>query len=46
MHPLFQNTLYYGFDVSSSGKGEGPMTKTAFWLGYQNNNINKLILLF
>jgi hypothetical protein len=42
LNPLFPDpvTLYYGFDVSSSGKGEGPMTKTAFWLGYQNNNIN------
>ncbi|KAJ5801181.1 uncharacterized protein N7518_003249 [Penicillium psychrosexuale] len=42
LKPLFSDpvTLYYGFDASSSGKGEGPMTKTAFWLGYQNNNIN------
>ncbi|CAI7606287.1 unnamed protein product [Penicillium glandicola] len=42
LNPLFPDpvTLYYSFDASSSGKGEGPMTKTAFWLGYQNNNIN------
>ncbi|CRL20346.1 unnamed protein product [Penicillium camemberti] len=42
LKPLFPDpvTLYYGFDASSSGKGAGPMTKTAFWLGYQNNNIN------
>ncbi|KAJ5816650.1 hypothetical protein N7447_008883 [Penicillium robsamsonii] len=42
LNPLFPDpvTLYYGFDASSSGKGEGPMTKTAFWLGYQNKNIN------
>ncbi|KAJ6009098.1 hypothetical protein N7499_000948 [Penicillium canescens] len=39
LQPLFPDpvTLYYGFDASASGKGEGPMTKTAFWLGYQNN---------
>jgi hypothetical protein len=41
--PLFPDpiTLYYGFDASSSGKGQGPMTKTAFWLEYQDRNINK-----
>ncbi|KAJ5644120.1 uncharacterized protein N7484_006627 [Penicillium longicatenatum] len=40
--PLFLDpiTLFYSFDSSSSGKGEGPMTKTAFWLGYQDHNIN------
>jgi hypothetical protein len=39
LEPLFPDpvTLYYAFDASASGKGEGPMTKTAFWLGYQNN---------
>lgn len=42
LKPLFPDpvTLYYSFDASSSGKGAGPMTKTAFWLGYQNKNIN------
>ncbi|KAJ6028756.1 hypothetical protein N7540_004332 [Penicillium herquei] len=40
--PLFADpiTLYYAFDSSLHGKGEGPMTKTAFWLGYKDNNIN------
>jgi hypothetical protein len=43
LNPLFPDpvTLYYSFDASASGKGEGPMTKTAFWLGYPNKNINK-----
>jgi hypothetical protein len=43
LNPLFPDpvTLYYSFDASPSGKGEGPMTKTAFWLGYPNHNINK-----
>lgn len=42
LKPLFPDpvTLYYSFDASASGKGEGPMTKTAFWLGYPNKNIN------
>ncbi|KAJ5124475.1 uncharacterized protein N7515_008300 [Penicillium bovifimosum] len=42
LKPLFPDpvTLYYGFDASPSGKGDGPMTKTAFWLGYQTRNIN------
>lgn len=41
--PLFTDPiyLYYGFDASSSGKGEGPMTKTGFWLRYQDRHINK-----
>ncbi|OQE28430.1 hypothetical protein PENSTE_c003G03748 [Penicillium steckii] len=41
--PLFPDpiTLFYGFDALSSGKGQGPMTKTAFWLGYQDRNINQ-----
>ena len=40
--PLFVDpiTLFYAFDSSSSGKGEGPMTKTAFWLGYKDRGIN------
>ncbi|KAJ5239894.1 hypothetical protein N7468_004513 [Penicillium chermesinum] len=40
--PLFNDpiSLYYSFDSSSSGKGEGPMTKTAFWLGYEDRKIN------
>lgn len=42
-HPLFTNPiyLYYGFDASASGKGEGPMTKTGFWLRYQDRHVNK-----
>ncbi|KAJ5780741.1 hypothetical protein N7457_005901 [Penicillium paradoxum] len=42
LKPLFPDpvTLYYGFDASTSGKGDGPMTKTAFWLGFQNKNVN------
>jgi hypothetical protein len=41
--PLFTDPiyLYYGFDASSSGKGEGPMSKTAFWLRYQDRHVNK-----
>lgn len=41
--PLFTDPiyLYYGFDASSSGKGEGPMTKTGFWLRYQDRHVNK-----
>ncbi|KAJ5887806.1 hypothetical protein N7495_007847 [Penicillium taxi] len=44
--PLFINpiTLYYGFDASLSGKGNGPMTKTAFWLRYQNSNIDPSVV--
>ncbi|CAG7960386.1 unnamed protein product [Penicillium olsonii] len=43
LSPLFTDpvSLYYSFDASMSGKGEGPMTKTAFWLGYPSNNVNK-----
>lgn len=41
--PLFTDPiyLYYGFDASVSGKGAGPMTKTAFWLSYQDRHVNK-----
>lgn len=41
--PLFTDPiyLYYGFDASVSGKGQGPMTKTAFWLRYQDYHVNK-----
>lgn len=44
--PLFDDpiTLYYSFDSSSSGKGEGPMTKTAFWLGYHDRKINPYVV--
>ncbi|KAJ6093486.1 hypothetical protein N7486_008775 [Penicillium sp. IBT 16267x] len=44
--PLFLDsiTLFYSFDSSSSGKGEGPMTKTAFWLGYQDHNMNPQVV--
>lgn len=40
--PLFKDPilLYYGFDASVSGKGEGPMTKSGFWLRYQNRHVN------
>lgn len=40
--PLFNDpiSLFYSFDSSSSGKGEGPMTKTAFWLGYKDRKVN------
>lgn len=40
--PLFTDpiTLFYSFDSSKSGKGDGPMTKTAFWLGYRNHHVN------
>ncbi|KAJ5155400.1 hypothetical protein N7492_008203 [Penicillium capsulatum] len=39
--PLFQDpiTFYYAFDASPSGKGEGPMTKTAFWLRYNDHRV-------
>ncbi|KAJ5584574.1 uncharacterized protein N7459_004374 [Penicillium hispanicum] len=42
LSPLFFDpvTLYYAFDTNPTGKGEGPMTKTAYWLGYKNSNIN------
>ncbi|KAJ5684236.1 uncharacterized protein N7477_000581 [Penicillium maclennaniae] len=41
--PLFTDPIYfyYGFDASSSGKGKGPMTKTGFWLRYQDRHVNK-----
>lgn len=41
--PLFTDPiyLYYGFDASVSGKGEGPMTKNGFWLRYQSRHINQ-----
>ncbi|GKZ18305.1 hypothetical protein AbraIFM66951_000863 [Aspergillus brasiliensis] len=34
--PLFEESLnlYYGFDANSRGKGQEPMTKVSFWLGY------------
>jgi hypothetical protein len=40
--PIFPDpvTLFYGFDASVSGKGEGPMTKVAYWLRYQDNHVN------
>lgn len=44
--PLFADpiTLFYSFDSSKFGKGDGPMTKTAFWLGYKNHNVNPNII--
>lgn len=41
--PLFPDpiTFFYGFDELSLGKGQGPMTKTAYWLRYQDRKINK-----
>lgn len=40
--PLFTDPiyLYYGFDASVSGKGEGPMTKSGFWLRYRDRHVN------
>ena len=40
--PLFPDpmTLYYAYDASKSGKGEGPMTKTAFWLRYNDHRVH------
>ncbi|PYH95303.1 hypothetical protein BO71DRAFT_290475, partial [Aspergillus ellipticus CBS 707.79] len=34
--PLFDGSLnlYYGFDANSHGKGQEPMTKVSYWLGY------------
>ncbi|OOF92789.1 hypothetical protein ASPCADRAFT_174686 [Aspergillus carbonarius ITEM 5010] len=42
--PLFEENLnlYYGFDADSRGKGQEPMTKVSYWLGYGaliNNSI-------
>ncbi|OJJ33784.1 hypothetical protein ASPWEDRAFT_112969 [Aspergillus wentii DTO 134E9] len=45
--PLFLEdvSLYYAFDVNSQGKGRGPMTKSAFWLGYDSNpRINSSVI--
>lgn len=41
--PLFPDpiTFFYAFDELISGKGQGPMTKTSYWLRYQDRNINK-----
>ncbi|KAJ5623991.1 hypothetical protein N7510_000300 [Penicillium lagena] len=40
--PVFPDpvTFFYGFDASPLGKGEGPMTKVAYWLRYQDNHVN------
>ncbi|KAJ5115152.1 hypothetical protein NUU61_000911 [Penicillium alfredii] len=40
--PLFPDpiTLHFGFDASASGKGEGPMTKLAFWLRYRHRQVD------
>ncbi|CEJ56548.1 hypothetical protein PMG11_02751 [Penicillium brasilianum] len=40
--PLFPTpiTFYYGFDELISGKGQGPMTKTSYWLRYQDRKID------
>lgn len=40
--PLFPDpiTLYYAYDANPSGKGDGPMTKTAFWLRYNTHRVN------
>lgn len=40
--PVFPDpiTLFYGFDTSPSGKGEGPMTKVAYWLRYQDSRVS------
>ena len=39
--PFFEPvTFFYAFDSSASGKGEGPMTKTAFWLRYEKSSLN------
>ena len=41
--PLFPDpiTFYYAFDELASGKSQGPMTKTIYWLRYQDWKINK-----
>lgn len=41
--PLFPDpiTFFYGFDSSVAGTGQGPMTKTGFWMQYLNNRINR-----
>ncbi|KAF3386959.1 hypothetical protein F1880_001158 [Penicillium rolfsii] len=41
--PLFPDpiTFYYAFDELPSGKGQGPITKTSYWLRYHNRKISK-----
>lgn len=41
--PLFPDpiTFYYAFDELPSGKGQGPVTKTSYWLRYHDRKINQ-----
>lgn len=43
--PLFLETMnfYYAFDADSRGKGQAPMIKTGFWVGYQASTNNSVI---
>lgn len=39
--PLFPDpiTFYYAYDADPTGKGDGPMTKIAFWLRYNTHRV-------
>lgn len=43
--PLFLETMnfFYAFDADSQGKGQAPMIKTGFWIGYQASTNNSVI---
>ncbi|KAJ1705921.1 hypothetical protein AFGD_012250 [Aspergillus flavus] len=40
--PLFLDdlTLYYAYDANSRGKGNEPMTKASFWMGYAAHHVD------
>ncbi|KAE8354803.1 hypothetical protein BDV28DRAFT_146720 [Aspergillus coremiiformis] len=44
--PLFLDdlTLYYAYDANSRGKGNEPMTKTGFWMGYPAHHIDSAVI--
>lgn len=43
--PLFLETMnfFYVFDADGRGKGQAPMVKTGFWIGYQASTNNSVI---
>ncbi|KAL5355208.1 hypothetical protein BJX96DRAFT_46313 [Aspergillus floccosus] len=44
--PLFLDdiNLYYAYDANSQGKGQEPMTKVSFWLGYVASHVNNSVI--
>ncbi|KAL4888850.1 hypothetical protein BDV59DRAFT_134855 [Aspergillus ambiguus] len=44
--PLFLDdvNVYYAYDSNAQGKGQEPMTKVSFWLGYVASHVNNSVI--